>query len=216
MNDQAFDVRHLGLSPIGLGSLPMREPAFEPVGLGAVVQAEPQGYGEAGGNAAHYDLKVFPVGPVGKQPAGTTFHIDGTWIQVYPNNPAGMPPGMDTPTRLPDDIQKAIALPDFLARMPPPGSGRSHYFAISDPHSGAAQTPGEPPGIALLRASYRLDGSIGVAMCVTPATLVIVPPAPYMPPAPLPTAAAAASDNTIWWVLLGLTVVGVGGYLLLE
>jgi hypothetical protein len=216
MNEQAFDVGHLGLGAlpvdqafIGAGAPVSRrtlrsEPAFSGhVGLGQIFKKDPAyiGHGTTSGGGVQINPTHKPVSgawvPLG------TIDKDGNFTA---SDPTGQ---FDQYSDLQDTLNNwasnIITLAAAGAKF-----GGYFYFGLSDSNSGAAQTPGEPPGMAIMRISKsgQLD------MCTSPAMRAVAAPLPYS--APPPPVTAPTTDNTIWWVLLGLTVAGVGGYLILD
>jgi hypothetical protein len=123
---------------IGLGSVPVRRtPVFT---------AEPGSY--SAGNRS-----VIPI---------TGGQVNGRWVEVYPSDPEGIAASTNL---------NSSGLFDFVVqfgsawlygcpygfevvRSSPGTFGGYVYFGFSDPYEGAAQTPGEPPGMAIMRFSY--------------------------------------------------------------
>jgi hypothetical protein len=67
--------------------------------------------------------------------------VNGTWVEVSPQDPTGQQ------TKAPD-LASALAIAKTV--LATSGSGWT-YFGLSDYNDGAAQTPGEPAGVAVMR-----------------------------------------------------------------
>lgn len=204
MSDQAFDLRHLGL-----GALPKAvDPAFYDVsrytGLGQVFKKDPKYVGS--GVTSGGGVQINPIHHV----------IAGSWVPLgtidssgnfKPNDPTGQ---FSKFSDLQDTLNNWAT---NIVQLAAAGSkyGGYYYFGLSDTNNGGAQTLGEPAGMAIMRY-----GKGQLSMCTGPASIVVQTLLPTALPTAAPVATAPATDNTIWWVLLGVTVLGVGGYILLD
>jgi hypothetical protein len=139
-------------------------------GLGNVIASQWPGY-PSNYNGTNLYVKVlnFPVS-------------SSSWVRV-----SGIPPVTPEPggaTRLQSDLQELTSssyqnydgTPGLnLAALNSAGSPNFNgfiYFAVSDPETGAAQTPGEPDGTVILRASrdQASPNTINIAMATSTAS----------------------------------------------
>jgi hypothetical protein len=135
-------------------------------GLGNVLSSQPPGYASGGGA---YNTYVTPL----------NFAVSGTWQRVLGSGNVTPEPG--GATRLQQDLATILS-PGYTNYDGTPGNPQTMlannqhvvngyvYFGLSDPHQGAAQTPGEPAGTSILRISNAGGGAVDVGMVVSSAT----------------------------------------------
>ena len=126
--------------------------------------------------------------PAGEAPAGTT---PNSFTQVYPNDPAGVWSGTNLGTgfALGYGSNLLSRVMSYWTKSKMPASGRV-YFVLHDGHSGAPQTSGLPPGMALYR--FRYDPKTGGPI------LAILSPQGFKASAPVIKTGTAALGQPVW------------------
>jgi hypothetical protein len=165
------------------------------------------GVGEAPGTGLMFPTQNFTpffLRPVGTDPTGSTYD---SYLQVFPNDPAGVRSGTNlgdawSPGQIGTLINHITALwPKTTSGEPITKSGLL-FLTYHDPTSGAPQTQGLPPGMALYRFRYDAHGNPVLAI-LSPEGFSL-PNAPS--PAPIVTQSAATSTSPIWtqaaWMVL--------------
>jgi hypothetical protein len=144
-------------------------------GLGTVFTSPFPGY-NTGGGSADYDLMIEVI----DAPVNASFE------QVWPADPTGQ---WNISSRLQSDMQQ-LATPGSTddqsnastdigallasgSHLYSDGSDTYLFFGMSDPHEGAAQTPGEPPGVIICRA-HQTSAGIQIGMATSNATTASV------------------------------------------
>jgi hypothetical protein len=152
------------------------------IGLGRVAPARhAAGLGQVFDGVSGYTQGIIPI----------SHSVSGTWQQAYPTDTAGV-----SSTDLGGHLTNILATLKSAWSNPSASgftnSGGYIYFAYYDPNPNPAQTPGEPPGIVIMRFHY-IGSQATLGVCTYEGTVAVAPPAPA--PAPAPPAAPSGGGG---------------------
>jgi hypothetical protein len=181
-------------------------PASSQQGLGAVFKKESADY--LGGNIGFAVIQHV---------------VDGTWTQIGTCDGMGNFTAADPTGQLSKfgDLQNALTAGIYEGGTPmlgelisqwTSGQGRNGgyiYFGLSDPNSGAAQTPGEPPGVAIMRFRAVGGGLYEIDMCISEAAsagvssggsgVTMIQVTGPLPPYTGPYQSGVPTSTGLWW-----------------